>query len=40
LKALKFNVPLEGMAVKFSPDDKKHEQVVEFGREFARHLND
>ena len=40
LKALKFNVPLEGMAVKFSPDDKKHELVVEFGREFARHLND
>jgi flavorubredoxin len=40
LKALKLNVPLEGLAAKFSPDDKKHEQVVEFGREFARHLND
>jgi flavorubredoxin len=40
LKALKLNVTLEGISAKFSPDDKKHEQVVEFGREFARHLND
>ncbi len=40
LKALKLNVPVEGISAKFSPDDKKHEQIVEFGREFARHLND
>ena len=40
LKALKLNVPVEGISAKFSPDDKKHEMVVEFGREFARHLND
>jgi flavorubredoxin len=40
LKALKLNIPVEGIAAKFSPDEKKHEQIVEFGREFARHLND
>jgi len=38
LKALKLNVVLEGISAKFSPDDKKHEQMVEFGRNFARHL--
>jgi len=38
LKALKLNVVMEGISAKFSPDDKKHQQLVEYGREFARHL--
>lgn len=38
LKALKLNVVMEGISAKFSPDDKKHEQLVEYGRTFARHL--
>lgn len=38
LKALKMNVVMEGISAKFSPDDRKHEQVIEFGRNFAKHL--
>jgi NADH oxidase (H2O-forming) len=38
LRALKLNIVMEGIAAKFSPDDKKHEQLVEYGRNFARHL--
>ena len=38
LKALKLNVVMEGLVNKFSPDSKKHEQVLEFGRTFARHI--
>jgi flavorubredoxin len=38
LKALKLNVVLEGISSKFSPDDEKHQQMVNFGRSFARYL--
>jgi flavorubredoxin len=38
LKALKMNVVMEGISAKFSPDDRKHEQMVEFGRNFGRFL--
>jgi flavorubredoxin len=38
LKALKLDIVMEGISAKFSPDDKKHEQLVEFGRTFASHL--
>ncbi len=38
LKALKMNVVMEGISAKFSPDDRKHEQMIEFGRNFAKHL--
>jgi flavorubredoxin len=38
LKALKLNVVMEGISAKFSPTDEKHEQMVEFGRNFARQL--
>jgi NADH oxidase (H2O-forming) len=38
LKALKLNVVMEGISAKFSPTDQKHEQMVEFGRSFARTL--
>jgi flavorubredoxin len=40
LKALKMNVVMEGISAKFSPDDRKHEQVIEFGRNFAKHLTE
>jgi NADH oxidase (H2O-forming) len=40
LRALKLNVVTEGIAAKFSPDEKKHDQIVEFGRNFARLLTD
>lgn len=38
LRALKLNVVMEGISNKFSPDDKKYPQMVEFGRNFAAHL--
>ena len=38
LRALKLNVVMEGIASKFSPDDRKYPQMVEFGRNFAAHL--
>ena len=38
LKVLKLNVVLEGISSKFSPDDKKHQHMVDFGRSFARYL--
>jgi NADH oxidase (H2O-forming) len=38
LRALKLNIVMEGISAKFSPDDKKHEQLVEYGKNFARHL--
>ncbi len=38
LKALKLNVVMEGIVNKFSPDAKKREQLLEFGRAFARHI--
>jgi flavorubredoxin len=38
LRALKLNVVMDGIAIKFSVDDKKYEQLVEFGRTFAGHL--
>jgi len=38
LKALKLNVVMEGMSSKFSPNDEKHRQMVDFGRTFARYL--
>lgn len=38
LKALKLNVVMEGISSKFSPDDQKHQHMVNFGRSFARYL--
>jgi len=38
LRALKLNVVMEGISNKFSPNDRKHPQMVEFGRNFAAHL--
>lgn len=39
LRALKLNVVMDGFSSKFSPDhQEKHRQMVEFGRNFARHL--
>ena len=38
LKALKLNVVMEGIVNKFSTDAKKREQVLEFGRAFAKHI--
>lgn len=38
LRALKLNVVMEGISNKFSPDDRKYPQLVEFGRTFAAHL--
>jgi flavorubredoxin len=38
LRALKLNVVMDGISNKFSPDDKKYPQMVEFGRNFAKHL--
>ena len=38
LRALKFNVVMEGISSKFSPNDQKHQQLVDFGRSFARYL--
>jgi NADH oxidase (H2O-forming) len=40
LKALKLNVVMEGISAKFSPNDQKYQQMVEFGRTFARHLQE
>jgi flavorubredoxin len=38
LKALKIDVVMDGLTNKFSIDDRKHEQLLEFGRNFARHI--
>ncbi len=38
LKALKLNVVMEGMSNKFSPGEQKHEQMINFGKAFAKHL--
>jgi flavorubredoxin len=38
LKALKLNVVMEGISSKFSPNDQKHQRMVDFGRNFARYL--
>ncbi|MBN1145301.1 MAG: FprA family A-type flavoprotein [Bacteroidales bacterium] len=38
LKTLKLNVVMEGMSSKFSPGEQKHEQMISFGRSFAKHL--
>ncbi len=38
LKALKLDVVIDGISVKFSPDAEKTEQLLEFGRAFARHI--
>jgi NADH oxidase (H2O-forming) len=38
LKALKLNVVMEGISSKFSPNDQKHQHMVDFGRSFARYL--
>jgi flavorubredoxin len=38
LKGLKLNVVMEGMSSKFSPGEQKHEQMISFGRTFAKHL--
>jgi flavorubredoxin len=38
LRALKLNVVMEGMSIKFSPNDEKRRQMVEFGKGFARRL--
>jgi NADH oxidase (H2O-forming) len=38
LKALKLNVVMEGITNKFSPDESKSEQLLEFGRNFAKHI--
>jgi flavorubredoxin len=38
LRAMKLNVVMEGIAIKFSPDAKKTEQLVEFGKTFGRNL--
>jgi flavorubredoxin len=38
LKALKLNVVMEGISSKFSPTDQKYQHMVDFGRNFARHL--
>jgi NADH oxidase (H2O-forming) len=40
LRALKLNVVMEGISAKFSPNDQKYLQMVEFGRNFARHLQE
>ncbi|MFO7369104.1 MAG: FprA family A-type flavoprotein [Bacteroidales bacterium] len=38
LKSLKLNVVMEGMSSKFSPGEQKHEQMIGFGKTFAKHL--
>ncbi len=38
LKTLKLNVVMEGMSSKFSPGEQKHEQMISFGKTFAKHL--
>ncbi|NJK84745.1 MAG: FprA family A-type flavoprotein [Bacteroidales bacterium] len=38
LKALKLDVVTEGLAIKFMPDNGKSEQIIEFGRNFAKKL--
>jgi NADH oxidase (H2O-forming) len=40
LKALKLNVVMEGLGCKFLPGAVKREQMVEFGRNFARHIQE
>jgi flavorubredoxin len=38
LRALKLNVVMDGISNKFSTNDEKHRQMVDFGRNFARFL--
>lgn len=38
MKSLKLNVVMEGLSSKFSPDEQKHQHLVNFGRSFARYL--
>jgi flavorubredoxin len=38
LKTLKLNVVMEGISSKFSPEEQKHEQMISFGKTFAKHL--
>jgi flavorubredoxin len=38
LRSLKLNVVMEGISSKFSPNDEKHRQMVDFGKNFARCL--
>lgn len=38
LKTLKLNVVMEGMSNKFYPGEQKHEQMVNFGKAFGKHL--
>jgi len=38
LKSLKLNVVMEGLGCKFSPGEEKRQQMKEFGRRFAQHL--
>jgi flavorubredoxin len=38
LRALKLNVVMDGFSSKFSPNQEKHKQMVDFGRNFARYL--
>ena len=40
LRALKLNVVMEGISSKFYPNDEKHRQMVDFGRNFARFLGE
>jgi flavorubredoxin len=40
LKALKLNVVMDGMVSKFSADEQKFAHMVNFGRSFARHLQE
>ncbi|MBN2812910.1 MAG: FprA family A-type flavoprotein [Bacteroidales bacterium] len=38
LKALKLNVVMDGVSSKFLPNDEKHRQMVDYGKAFARYL--
>ncbi len=38
LRALKLNVVMDGFSSKFSPNQEKHRQMVDFGRNFAKYL--
>jgi flavorubredoxin len=38
LRLLKLNVVMDGFSSKFSPGEEKHKQMVEFGRNFAKHI--
>jgi flavorubredoxin len=38
LRTLKLNVVMEGMSSKFYPGEQKQEQMISFGKTFAKHL--